>query len=472
MGRALRSPFGIRSSAVLGLLCGLLIREAAYGQGGAPGAISARSHSGQFIIHAAPSSGPPAGLEQLATNRNYIFLEPKLVPTSCERIKQILLRELRAPDAWRGKIFLALHPAAGADEAVTLISEQFRDGWQYQADLPNVVERTRYVRAIVQVLLLEMANRNANGHSAEIPSWLIEGLTRQLLASNEIEIILPPPPKGANGISFAMTHISARRENPLETAHQVLLARPGLTFEELSWPGPNELSGAAGEVYGSSAQLFVNGLLQLRDGPACLRAMLEELPRHYNWQFAFLHAFHAYFQRPLEVEKWWALLLAHFTGRDLAETWPTDESRQKLDEIIRSTVEIRTGTNELPLRAEVSLQTVVLKWDREPQTQMLLGKIRDLEMLRLRVAPDQVGLVDDYRQVLQNYLLDRDHTGFIPFRKGIVRRHAAERAVEQLDMLDARRMAMAEAENRKSQQAATKSESNPASEGRPGKTGR
>src|ERR1035437_7795398 len=28
------------------------------------------------------------------------------------------------------------------------------------------------------------------------------------------------------------------------------------------------------------------------------------------WQFAFLRAFHACFERPLDVEKWWALFLA------------------------------------------------------------------------------------------------------------------------------------------------------------------
>ena len=98
-----------------------------------------------------------------------------------------------------------------------------------------------------------------------------------------------------------------------------------MTFEELSWPTAANSTGAAGEFYGDSAQLFVDELLSLPDGRACLRAMVAELPR-YNWQFAFLHAFGAYFQRPLDVEKWWALQVVQFTGHDLGQTWPEEKA--------------------------------------------------------------------------------------------------------------------------------------------------
>jgi len=39
-------------------------------------------------------------------------------------------------------------------------------------DLADQLERARFVRAMVQVLLLEVANRNAGEHSAEIPGGL------------------------------------------------------------------------------------------------------------------------------------------------------------------------------------------------------------------------------------------------------------------------------------------------------------
>ena len=45
-------------------------------------------------------------------------------------------------------------------------AEQFRDGWQYRVSLPDLCQRERYIRAIVNVVLLEVANRQAREHSA------------------------------------------------------------------------------------------------------------------------------------------------------------------------------------------------------------------------------------------------------------------------------------------------------------------
>jgi hypothetical protein len=65
--------------------------------------------------------------------------------------------------------------------------------------------------------------------------------------------------------------------------------------------------------------------------------------------------------------------------------------------------------------------------------------------------------VDDYHQVLQTYLQNRDRKGLIPFRREAVRRHAASEALQQLDLLEARRMTLAPSETRRSLQTATKS---------------
>jgi hypothetical protein len=189
--------------------------------------------------------------------------------------------------------------------------------------------------------------------------------------------------------------------------------------------------------------LFVGELLRLPDGRACLRTMLAELPQHYNWQVAFLRAFHAFFERPLDVEKWWALTVAQATGRDVAQSWTLEESWHKLDEAIHSPVQVRTSANELPLHADASLQTVVREWDSVRQTQALGSTLRELGLLRLRVAQEFVGLVQDYSQALETYLQQRDHTGSIlPLMRKAGRRRAAEAAIQQLDALDARREAL------------------------------
>jgi hypothetical protein len=216
-----------------------------------------------------------------------------------------------------------------------------------------------------------------------------------------------------------------------------------LTFENLSWPTDNELAGDTGDLYSGSAQLFVGELLRLPDGPACLRAMLAQLPQNYNWQFAFLSAFHACFERPLDVEKWWAVSLAGTSGRDPAQTWSLAESWQKLDQAIYSGAQVRTGANDLPLHADLKLQTVLRQWDSIRQTQAINGTLRELGQLRLRIAQEFAGLVQDYSQTLQSYLQQRDHSGsVIPFARQAARRRAVQAAVQQLDALDARREAL------------------------------
>ncbi len=418
------------------------LRGAASAQPAGSDLVSARSHSGQFVVYGGRSFAPPPPAFGLATNRDFVRLEPTLVTVSCERIKQALMRELGATAPWSGTVFLVLHPAGAPGDTITVTSERFRGGWQYRIDFPDLVERSRYMRVIVQVLLLEMANRTAQEHPAEIPLWLVEGLTQLLLASSEVELILSPPRANANGLNYSATTLNARKETLRQQARKRLHGRPPLTFEDLSWPGEEQLSGDAGDLYRGSAQLFVGELLRLPNGRGCLQAMLAQLPQYYNWQFAFLSAFNPFFERLLDVEKWWALSVAQVTGLDIAPTWPLEESWQKLTRTIHSAAQVRFGTNELPLHAEITLQTVIREWDLAPQTQALNNTLRELVLLRSRIDREFVGLVQDYCLALETYLQERDHAGFVLATKKAARRRAIETAIQQLDALDARREAL------------------------------
>ena len=213
-----------------------------------PNLVSARSQSGQFVVYAGQSSGSLPPVLELAKNEGFVRLEPRLLVVSCERIKQLLQRELGASTSWRGTIYLVLYPARGARDTVTITSERFKNDWQYRLDLPDVVERTRYVRAVVQVLLIEMANRTARAHAAEVPTWLIEGFSQVLLASNEVDIILPPPRASASGLNLSTTQVNGRKEPLVEQAQKKLRGRAPLTFEDLSWPTAEQLSGDAGDA--------------------------------------------------------------------------------------------------------------------------------------------------------------------------------------------------------------------------------
>ena len=406
------------------------------------------SRSGQFVLPLVPPRpvNRPASLEK---DPRLTPLDLRFLPVSCERVKELLWRELGATAPWRGKIFVTVYAATAVDDPITIASERFRDGWQYRVELPDLVERTRFVRSMVQVLLLEMANRNAGAHSAEIPGWLLEGLSRQLLASSQVDLILTPPQTSANGLLLTSVHKSRVQENPLAEAHKRLSNEPPLSFQQLCWPASEQFTDEAWDVYSCSAQLFVSDLLRLRGGKECMCAMLAELPQHYNWQLAFFHTFQPYFQNTVDVEKWWALQLVHFTGRELTEAWDVEKGWNKLDQAVRSEVQVRIGTNEMPLHVEAKLQTVLQEWDDARQLPALRAKLAELEMLRPRLGTNLAPVLDEYCRILNDYLNERAHPGFVlPSRKATVRHHAAELAVKQLDAADQRLEALRPAEKK------------------------
>jgi hypothetical protein len=438
------------------VLCVAVFPLFARAQTSFPDTSSARSVSGQFIVTGAPSR--PAGSRlaarpEIATNTDFVRLEPALLAVSAERIKESLGRELNpelrgldlsTPPS--GKIFLALHPAQSTDEGVTIVSRRSPGGWDYQVRLPDVLSRTRYLRAMTGVLLLEFANRDARARSAEIPAWLTDGLSQELLATAWQEIILSSPDKVVNGLPVSRTVKTARGMDSLAGARRVLRDHAVLTFEQLSWPTDAHLSGADGGAYRASTQLFVNELLALKNGPAHLRAMLETLPKFYNWQMAFQTAFRENFPRPLDVEKWWAVQVVSFVARDPGPAWTPAVSRDKLDEILSVPVEMRTASNALPAHAEISLQAVIRNFDRARQVAILQTKLRALELSQLRMAPPFAVLTDEYRRAIADYLepakraRPAQHLGKHP--PVVSLKPTVADTLKKLDALDAQRRAI------------------------------
>jgi hypothetical protein len=418
-------------------------RAAAQGQASFSDPRSAQSHSGQFVIPAYRALSSSALAPLLATNRDFVRLEPALLTVSSERMKTMFQRELEIQPQWTGKIFLVLRAARSTSDGITITADRFRDKWQYRVDLPDVVERTRFVRAMTQVLLLEYANRKAGMRSAEIPAWVAEGLAQQILSRNDAEIIFPPPQDGGGNLKYSM-HLVAREliGNPLADAHTELMTSTPLTFHELSWPPDNFRDGPEARRFAFNAQVLVVELLNLEGGKAAFRSMLSALPEFYNWQFALLRGYSAYFQRPLDVEKWWAVRSAFFTGRDLAQTWPADESWQKIFEIIRPRVQLRSQSTQ-PTPTQATLQQIIRDWERGDQTQAIQSKLTELQLARLRVSQGLVTIVQGYHQVLQAFLEKRDKSGITAlFRKTARQRRLAAETVQRLDGLDAQFLSM------------------------------
>lgn len=433
----------MKFAMTVALLC--VLWGTAQGQSALPDVASARSVSGQFMVLTARSTFPEEQPPPFAANTNFVSFDPALLAVSCERIKQALCRELGVSGAWRGTVRIVLHPARNPDELVTIVSQWFKDGWNYRVELPDTVERARYMRTMVNVLLLELANRNAGDRSAEIPLWLTEGLTQILLTLPATDLTPPRPRFGPSGPAFMPTIVDSRPVDSLKVLRETLCKRPLLTIADLSWPTDETFTGEAGEVYRANAQLFVSELLRLNDGRPCIQAMLDGLSQCYNWQTAFFRAFQSHFERQLDLEKWWALQAAHFIGRDPAQAWSPQESWDKLDAILQTSVVIHRSAVELPERAQVPLATIISEWDHDRQTPVLQDKLRELEQARLRMPQELARLADEYRQLIAGYLEMREKIGFVlptarpttPTLKGLLRD-----TLKQLDALESKRRAL------------------------------
>jgi hypothetical protein len=427
------------------VLCALLFPLLVCAQFLPPGKNSTRSISGQFIVNGTSQFSPLASSPRVAADTNLVRLEPALLAVTAERIKDSLWRtlEIKADIPWRGQILFMLHPARSTDEDITIFSKHSADGWNYQVQLPDVLSRTRLAKVVTSVLLLEFANRSAPSHSAEIPAWLTDGLSQQLLAAGSSEFILSSPDKSVNGLPVTRINKIERGLDSLAAARRVLKKYPALTFEELSWPTEDQLNGNDGGAYRASAQVFVNALLDVKNGPDHLRAMLQNLPQCYNWQTAFQNAFRDDFSKPLDVEKWWALQVVNFAAHDPGPGWTPEVSREKLDEILRVPVEMRTASNSLPAHAEISLQAIIRNLDAARQTEILRTKLRDLGVAQLRVSPQFAALTDGYRRALAGYLGEHHVTtsasGRNSHASAMLKRTSARDTLKKLDALDAQR---------------------------------
>jgi hypothetical protein len=426
------------------LVAVLLFPLAARAQFSPVGLNLTHSVSGQFVVM---GSAAPSRLSRLPANAadpNLVRLAPALLSVSAERIKESLGRELeiKPGSPWRGKIILALHPAQSLDEPVTIVSRLAEHGWEYQVQLPDILPQTRFVRALTGVLLLEFANRNANGHSAEIPAWLIDGLSQRLLADDLAEMVLSSPDKTINGLPQSRTVETQHHRDALAAARRVLQNNSALTFEQLSWPTDAQLNGDDDGVYRASAQVFTGALLDLKNGPEHLRMMLANLPDCYNWQTAFQNAFAENFPRPLDLEKWWALQIVSFAARDPGPHWTPAASREQLDAILSVPVEIRSTSNSLPERAEISLQAVIRNFDPPQQTIILQAKLRDLEIALFRMASSVAPVAEGYRQALAGFLGERNFAAAATVRNGrapVASATGASATLKKLDELDAQR---------------------------------
>jgi len=393
------------------------------------GADSFVSESGQFIVHAYP--GFAFEDRSALTNAAIIRLEPQLLAVAAERTKRIFLQEIAENDAYRGKWHLVILDRFRGQEAVTLVSHVHPDGFEYQMGIPRQVEYSRLVKGLVKGLLLEYANRSSH-RNAELPGWLVEGMTQQVLSS-----LTPTYLNDRKTLSYEV-----RGYDRLLRARTFFATNSGLTINELSFTDLNagQFDAIQTRRYQSSAQLLVQELLRLPNGAQMMRKFIQDLPFSLNWQKSFFQAYRSQFQTPLELEKWWTLVWVDFQSKREHQQWPLALSLEKLQATLLTSLEHRLEPNSLPERREATLQQVLTDTDFTLQKAVLEQKLQQLFFLTFNLFPEAGSLAVGYQQAMKSYLEQRSASDYQPGLKTDpeVRNETLVRnTIKELNRLDA-----------------------------------
>ena len=430
------------------LFCGIALLRGAEVTVQRPGDSFTRSRSGQFLVYGNPAPRPLLRPLSMTVVTNWVRLQPTLLAVSCERIKEALLLELAAQDDWQGKFYLRLRPIRSPADLIEVTSARMGHEWHYNVAMPDAVGANRLARTMVKLLLVEWVGRTSGAMSPTVPDWLSEGLAEQVLANTTIDLVLRPPESPRpNAPPVRTVQRLERRAGSLAHAHEYLRVHPPVSLDELFAPAPPTTAEVALQTYRSSAQLFVHRLGQLPGGKASLRAMLNAPGLATDPEAALLAAFHSHFANRMDLEKWWELQSAQFTGRELSQRWFGLAGLEKLDELLPVALQVRADTNAPVEREVVSLQTAVGEFRQSWQTASLKFKTQQLQALQLRTSREVAALVEDYRRTIEAYLRRAQRARVGPDGKRLATvelNSLARNTNRRLDQLDARRAALRE----------------------------
>jgi hypothetical protein len=408
--------------------------------------------SQQFTaMDARPVTANSPGPLDAPPGERYLRLDADVLLLSAGRIRELLLRELGLPREGGGRIRLVLFMASKPDELIRMVSTLSPDGWDYEVDVPDQVEEQRFVRGIVSSLLLEIANRGQGPKTAELPIWMVEGLSTQVLAVGGPDLLVTAVPLGTMRRVVRETPLTVPgkpRESSLDYlrgARELLREGPKLNFTQLAYPRNEWLVRDKLKYYQAAAQLFVYELLHLPKGPSKLVSMLRSLPGCWNWETALLSAFTPDFGSILDVEKRWAVDLLAFVAHDPAQVWSKLLCLEHLNEVLSVAAQVRQAPDVLPERRTLTLQQVITNWTFAVQAPVLRQKVALLSAMRFNANREVVPLIDAYAASLASYLQKRFLAGKEPETRMQATYNAslvARDAIRELEALDQRRKAM------------------------------
>jgi hypothetical protein len=173
--------------------------------------------------------------------------------------------------------------------------------------------------------------------------------------------------------------------------------------------------------------------------------MISQLPQHWNWQTAFLLAFHSHFDQLLDVEKWWGVSYVGFTTGYKVQGWSAADCRKKLQDSLDVPVQVHFGADHMPVEARITLQEAIRQWPPADALDAVKRAIGGLTFLVPRASPELRPLAGSYLKTLLDYF-NAAQTAGLERQLG---RHppslfsgAKAEAIKQLDALDRQREAI------------------------------
>ena len=372
------------------------------------------SRSGQFVIHPANAPTGRKLAELKALDADSVLLSQPLISVSAERIRATVYQRLGLSGPWQGKVRIHIRAAESPMDRAHIETVIYNDGARYNLSLPNPTRRALYVRSLVQVVLSEYANRTLGIRSAEIPTWLIEGLTMDILFSKDDASVLDLAKlevgsQVAGSWAPAFTDQKSTKEylmsDSIKPSLVALQEANPLSFRDLSFSSPDNLPAVERALYQANAHIFLIQLLAVPNAEKAFQGWLSSLTTHWNWQTPFYVHFSPGFKSSEDVERWWAVTSAELMGRDESNAWSRDKTAHKIREVLHVSVS-NTGSNE-PAQSRLWVGDIIRDWDFFRQKTSLGATLNGLSNLRKVSHREMIPFVDAYRQTLQTYLSER-----------------------------------------------------------------
>ena len=418
----------------------------------AEGQRTLRSKSDQFIIAGQPV---PANEVVLTQEPGMERLTTDVLAVAAERIKTDYLRVIGRKDNWKDNITLVINPKLASHDSLFPVAAGFKDGWIYRMEVPQTVSVEKLVRAIVTTLIREQVGRSLMNRAPNLPSWLSEGVTGCVFSHGAAPLVphLAGTTLRSDGHSQGQAyHRNARRGQPSDLIRAALGEDRLMTFDELAFPTSFEEESVDAKRFKLSAHLFVYYLLELRDGREKVARTIDNLSDVLNWQTAFLSAFQEDFKSMLEVEKWWALVMAQFSSTQaifdsqngLSVVLNTRATFAQLEALLSIDTRLWAVETDQPMTNRLAVQDLVRNTPFDDHLPHVTRTVEQLAALIPRANPPLVLLVDGYYRALSFYVDGRRRASTIPKKSNgrwtsnpniIIQRTAT--TLDQLDLLRA-----------------------------------